>query len=163
MPITKNKKKEMVSELTRVFKDSKAVVFVGFKGLKVNDSNRMRKDFRSQGVDYVVAKKTLMNRALDAIQYQGARPEIAGEVAVAYGADNIAPSREVWNFLKKNKDALSIIGGVFEGKFITKQEVLTYATIPDQKTLYAQFVNLINSPIQRFAVVTSEIAKKKTV
>jgi ribosomal protein L10 len=36
------------------------------------------------------------------------------------------------------------------------------AAIPSQKTLYAQFVNLINSPIQRFAVVLDAIAKTKT-
>jgi large subunit ribosomal protein L10 len=161
MPISKDKKKELVKELETVFKDSKGAVFVGFKGLKVNDANKMRKAFRSQGVDYLVAKKTLMNRALAAAKIEGAMPEIAGEVAVAYSADNLSPSREVGGFLKKNKDMLQILGGIFDGKFISKAEVLTYSSIPDKKTLYAQVVNLINSPIQRFVIATSEIAKKK--
>ncbi len=161
MPITKDKKKELVKELETIFKDSKGVVFVGFKGLKVNDANKMRKGFTTQGVGYLVAKKTLMGRALEAAKIEGAKPEIAGEVAVAYAADNLTPSREVGAFLKKNKDMLQILGGIFEGRFITKAEVVTYASIPDKKTLYAQIVNLMNSPIQRFVVATSEIAKKK--
>jgi len=36
------------------------------------------------------------------------------------------------------------------------------AMIPNREVLYAQFVNLINSPIQRFAVVLNEIAKSKS-
>ncbi|MDO8579626.1 MAG: 50S ribosomal protein L10 [bacterium] len=161
MPISKNKKKELVSELEAVFKNSKGAVFVGFKGLKVNDANKMRKGFRSQGVNYIVAKKTLMNRALDVAKIEGKKPEITAEVAVAYSADNLTSAREVGSFLKINKNMLSILGGIFEGKFITREEVATYASIPDQKTLYAQIVNIINSPIQRFVMAMSEIAKKK--
>lgn len=163
MPISKAKKQEMVKDLEQVLAKSQSAVFVGFKGLKVNDANKMRKGFRAQGVDYVVAKKTLLNRAFDAAKISGVKPEIGAEVAVAYSADNLASSREVGGFLKKNRNALSILGGIFEGKFITKEQVISYSSIPDKKTLYAQVVNLINSPIQRFAMVVSEIAKKKTV
>jgi large subunit ribosomal protein L10 len=162
MPITKDKKKELISELETVFKGSKGVVFVGFKGLKVNEANNMRKGFKAQGVNFIVAKKTLMSRALDAAKIEGIKPEIGAEVAVAYSADNLATAREVGSFLKKNKDKLSILGGIFEGKFITKADVLAYSSIPDQKTLYAQVVNLFNSPIRGFVVAASEIAKKKT-
>jgi ribosomal protein L10 len=35
------------------------------------------------------------------------------------------------------------------------------ALIPSQKTLYAQFVNIINSPIQGFVVALNAIAEKK--
>jgi large subunit ribosomal protein L10 len=161
MPLSKDRKKELSAELETILKDSKGVVFVGFKGLKVNDANKMRMGFRSQGVSYLVAKKTLLNRALDAAKLEGAKPEFAGEVAVAYSAENLTPSREIGGFLKKDKDMLSVLGGIFDGKYITKEEVLTYASIPDRKTLYAQFVNLINSPIQGFVMAASQIAKKK--
>lgn len=161
MPLTKDRKKELVKELETVFKDSNGVVFVGFKGLKVNEATAMRKGFKAQGVEFLVTKKTLMNRALDAANLSGTKPEIETEVAVAYSTDNLATAREVGSFLKKNKEKLSILGGIFEGKYITKEEVITYASIPDQKTLYAQIVNLFNSPIRGFVVATSEIAKTK--
>ncbi len=161
MALSKDKKKVLSSELDTIFKNSKGVVFVGFKGLKVNNATAMRKEFRAAGVDYLVAKKTLMNRALDAANFTGVKPEMMGEVAVAYAAENLGPAREVGGFLKKNKGALSVLGGVFEGKYITKEEVITYASIPDKKTLYAQIVNLFNSPIQGFVMAASEIAKKK--
>ena len=161
MPITKDKKKELISELETVFKNSKGVVFVGFKGLKVNEANNMRKGFKAQGVNFIVAKKTLMGRALEAAKVTGTAPVIGGEVAVAYSAENLTTAREVGSFLKKNKDKLSILGGIFEGKFITAADVLVYSSIPDRQTLYAQVVNLFNSPIQGFVMAANEIAKKK--
>jgi ribosomal protein L10 len=39
--------------------------------------------------------------------------------------------------------------------------MLEIAMIPSREVLYAQFVNLINSPIQRFAVVLNAIAESK--
>lgn len=161
MALSKDKKKELVAELDRVLKDSKGAVFVGFKGLKVNEANAMRKGFKTQGVGFLVTKKTLLNRALTAAKVEGAQPAMDSEVAIAYSADNLATAREIGGFLKKNKDKLSVLGGIFEGKYISKADVLSYASIPDKQTLYAQVVNLINSPIQRFVIATSEIAKKK--
>ncbi len=161
MPITKDKKKELIGELETVFNNSKGVVFVGFKGLKVNEANNMRKGFKAQGVGFIVAKKTLMGKALEAAKISGTRPEMGAEVAVAYSAENLTTAREVGGFLKKNKDKLSILGGIFEGKFISKADVLAYSSIPDRQTLYAQVVNLFNSPIQGFVIAASEIAKKK--
>jgi len=161
MALSKDKKKELFSSLEQIFKDSKGVVFIGFKGLKVNDAVTMRKGFKTKDVGYLVAKKTLMNLALDSAKFEGDRPEMAAEVAVAYSTENLATSREVGAFLTKNKGMLSILGGIFDGKYISKEEVETYASIPDKKTLYAQIVNLINSPIQGFVMAASEIAKKK--
>ena len=56
---------------------------------------------------------------------------------------------------------MSIIGGIFEGKFLGGPAMMEIAMIPSRETLYAQFVNLINSPIQRFAVVLDAIANSK--
>ena len=39
--------------------------------------------------------------------------------------------------------------------------MISIASIPTLQVLYGQFVNLINSPIQGFAMVLSEIAKQK--
>ena len=41
--------------------------------------------------------------------------------------------------------------------------LMTIAVIPSREVLLGQLVNLINSPIQRLAVVLSEVAKKKTI
>src|SRR3989344_8437655 len=152
MAITKVKKKELVADLTSELKDAPSVVFVNFHGLSVAETTNLRKNLREQGVSYRVAKKTLLRRALETTKTSGEIPELGGEVAIAYGTDLLAPARESYNFEKTHKDSFRILGGIFEGKYLDQAGMLSIATIPPREVLLAQFVNLINSPIQRFAV-----------
>jgi len=161
MAISKAKKKEILENLKSIFADSSSVVFVNFKGLKVNDAVKLRRQLISQEVGYMVSKKTLMGLALNEKKPDGTQPELIGEVAIAYGKDLLAPAREIYEFQKKNKESMSIIGGIFDGAFIDAEKVISIASIPPLKTLRAQFVNIINSPIQGFAMAVNEIAKKK--
>jgi large subunit ribosomal protein L10 len=157
--LQKSRKKEMIKDLEGAIKDSESLVFVNFHGLKVSDETMLRSALRDKGVGYKVSRKTLLKRALEG-KAEGEIPELAGEVAVAYSKDQTASAREIYNFQKVHKGILQIIGGIFEGKFLGKEKMTEIAMIPSREVLYAQFVNLINSPIQRFAVVLDQIAKK---
>jgi large subunit ribosomal protein L10 len=162
MAITKAKKKEIVEKAGDILKKGKSFVFVNFKGLKVNDTTLMRKDLRGKGVGYSVLKKTLLKRALSSGSVNGTMPQFDGEVALAYSEDLLAPAREVFSFEKKFKDIVKIVGGIFDGEYADREKMLSIATIPPQEVLYGQFVNLINSPIQRFVISLDQIAKKKS-
>ena len=151
----------MIKDLEKAIKDSESLVFVNFHGLKVSDETKLRSSLREQGVNYKVSRKTLLKRALEG-KAQGEIPELVGEVAIAYSKDTISSPREIYNFQKTHKGLLNIIGGIFEGKFIGADKMMELAMIPSREVLYAQFVNLINSPIQRFAVVLDQIAKSKS-
>ncbi len=160
--MTKAKKKELVEEIGKAIKSSKSVVFANFHNLNVADDQAMRKALRKEGVGYLVTRKTLAKIALNNAKIAGTMPEFVGELAIVYGEDLTAPAREFYAFQKKYNDNVKIVGGIFEGKYMTVEEMTAIAAIPSQKTLYAQFVNLINSPIQRFTVVLDAITKTKT-
>jgi large subunit ribosomal protein L10 len=162
MPITLDKKKELVSGLEKSLKTAKSIVFVKFDKLTVADVNSLRRSLQAQDVGYSVAKKTLLKRALGAETITGTMPDMEGQIAIAYSSDLLAPAREVFAFQKTKKENISIVGGVFDGKYMSKEEMLQVATIPPLQTLRGMFVNLINSPIQRFAVVLNQIALAKT-
>jgi len=171
--LQKSKKEEMIKDLEGAIKSSESLVFVNFHGLKVSEETKLRRSLRDQGVNYRVSRKTLLRRAL-AGKAEGEIPELAGEVAIAYskparnathsvaGGDATASAREIYSFQKTHKGLLEIIGGIFEGKFLGKEKMMEIAMIPSREVLYAQFVNLINSPIQRFAVVLDAIAKSRS-
>jgi len=161
MPITLDKKKELVVSLEKALKGANSVVFVKFDKLQVADVNTLRRSLQAEKVGYQVAKKTLLKRALTTQGVTGELPEIGGQVAIAFGEDLLAPAREVFNFQKKHKDNISIVGGVFEGKYMNASEMMSLANIPPLQVLRGMFVNLINSPIQRFAVVVNAIAEKQ--
>lgn len=158
--LLKSKKAEIIKNLEGVITQSESLVFVNFHGLKVNDETTLRNDLRKEGVDYKVARKTFLARALKG-KAEGEIPELAGEVAIAYSKDAISSPREIYNFQKTHKGLLNILGGIFEGKFVGGEKMTEIGMIPSREVLYAQFVNLINSPIQRFAVALDQIAKSK--
>lgn len=161
MPQNKENKKDIVKKLKEILRDSKSLVFVNFHGLKVSQSSELRRNLRKGGLNYLVAKKTLIGKALEDASLKGETPVLNGEVALAYGKDLTAPAREVYEFQKKNKENISILGGIFDGEYKNQEEMMSIASIPTVQVLYGQFVNLINSPIQGFAMVLSEIAKQK--
>ena len=161
MAISKQKKQEIVAKLARVMKSAKTLVFVNFKGLKVSDSVVLRNNLKAEKVDYYVAKKTLLKRVLAENKFAGEAPKLDGEIALAYGTDELAPARLVQQFAEKLKEGLKIIGGVFEGKYLSASEMVVMAKIPNRSVLLGQFVNLINSPIAGLVVALNEIAKKR--
>lgn len=162
MPITLDKKKELVAGLEKSLKTAQSVVFVKFDKLKVADVNTLRRNLQKESVGYVVAKKTLLKRALGTHGVAGDMPEMPGQIAIAYGEDLLSPAREVFAFQKGHKENVTIVGGVFEGKYMNAEEMMSIATIPPLQVLRGMFVNLINSPIQRMAVVLDQIAQTKT-
>ena len=159
--LLKSKKEEMIKGLEKAIKEAESLVFVNFKGINVGDETKLRRDLREKGVTYKVSRKTLLRRALEG-KAEGEIPELKGEVAVAFANDATAGAREVYNFQKTHQGLLEIIGGIFEGKFIDREKMMEIAMIPSRDVLYAQFVNLINSPIQRFVVALNEVAKIKS-
>lgn len=158
--LQKSKKEEMIKEMEGAIKNSESVVFVNFHGLKVSDETSLRKNLRDQGVSYKVGRKTLLKRALTG-KAKGEIPELSGEVAIAYSKDQTSSAREIYSFQKTHKGLLEIIGGIFDGNFLGKEAMMEIATIPSREVMYAQFVNLINTPIQQFVVVLDQIAKSK--
>ncbi|MDB5254446.1 MAG: rplJ [Parcubacteria group bacterium] len=161
MAISKAKKEAIVDKLSAALKDAKSLVFVNFHGLKVSEATAMRKSLKNEGVSYSVAKKSLTKRILGD-KFEGVQPELTGELALAWSEDLIAPARGVYGFQKKFPEGLKILGGMFEGRYMTKSEMEGIATIPTTPVLRGMFVNIINSPIQRFAIALGQIAAKKS-
>lgn len=162
MPITREKKKEVLDNLKNIVKDSSSVVFVNFHGTNVVESSEMRRELRKEGVEYVVTKKTLAKLALSDSKVEGSQPPLDGEIAFVYGKDQIAPARGIYQFQKKFEGRINIIGGIFEGSFRDKDGMITIASIPSLQVLHGQFVNLINSPIQGLVIALNALAEKKS-
>lgn len=164
MAITKQKKAEILAKLDAALKTVSSGVFVSFKGLTVAEVNGLRAELKKEKVQYTVVKKTLLKRALADMKLSGDEPELPGEVAFAYlteGDDLTAPARSLQTFVKKFKEKLAFVGGFIDGKYLSLDETKVVASIPGVTALRGMFANVINSPIQRFAIALGEVAKTK--
>lgn len=160
MAITRQKKEEILENLKENLKKAKIVVFVNFHGLSVSLANELRKILRGMGVTYMVAKKTLIKKALETFGFSGEMPKLEGEIAIAVSdSDPIASAKALEQFAKKTKGKIKLAGGVFENKFIGSETVVMLANIPAREVLLGQLVNIINSPIQGLVVTLNGVMK----
>lgn len=166
MALSKAKKAGILADLKTAIEGATSAVFVGFHKLTVHEADEMRTALKKEGVRYTVVKKTLLAKSMKDAGVQGEQPDLPGEVALAYlpkaaGDDMTAPARGLQEFVKKFKDKLTLLGGVVENAFAGKDTVMAIAAVPPVPVLRGMFVNIINSPIQRFAIALGEVVKKK--
>lgn len=161
MAITRAKKEAVVEKLKSIFADVRTVVFVQFNKVTSEEVNALRGACADEEVGYVVAKKTLIKKAFENSDIEGDLPEMEGEIAVAYGADMLAPARVMGEQGKNLEDRLHIVGGVFENALVSQERMQAIADIPSLNTLYAQFLMVIRAPVQGFALVLGQIVDKK--
>jgi len=153
MAITRQKKEEILKNLKEKIVQAKSTIFVNFHGLNVADTNKLRRQLRSQNSNYTVAKKTLIRLALKDAQISGTQLELEGEVGMAYGGDQILPAKEISTFAKDHKETLKVIGGILDGRYIDQSEVLALAKIPSREIVLSKLVRSLMSPIQNLLCV----------
>ena len=107
---------EAVENLTAKLKEAKAMVFVDYKGISVNEDTELRKTAREAGVEYFVAKNRLMKIALKSVGVETNFDDLLeGTTSFAVGyEDGVAPSKLIFDFGKKTKDKLVIKGGMLD-------------------------------------------------
>ncbi|MDD5039955.1 MAG: 50S ribosomal protein L10 [Patescibacteria group bacterium] len=156
MPKTKAQKKEALSMLTDRLKRTNAVVFTNFDGLTVKEVNEMRSHLREAGIDYTVAKKTLLKLAFKNAPVEGMDVDkLTGSLGMAAGYDDeVLPAKTLSIFAKKHP-ALKLIGGIIGGRFAAAAEVAQLASLPSKQELTAKVVWLIQYPIGGFVQVLS--------
>jgi len=162
MPKTKSQKTEIVKKLEDDIARMKAAVMFNFSGIPVKEINKLRDDCRKEGLDYLVAKKTLLKRALAAKGFPDvAGKDFEGEIAALFSFDDeVAPARVVATFAKENEKA-KFAGGIFQGVFIDVQKVLELSKIPSKKELLAKVVGCLSNPLSGIVLVLSAIKESK--
>jgi large subunit ribosomal protein L10 len=151
MPLTREKKEAIVKDLNDGLKGAQSAVFVNFHGLSVSETGTLRQALKAGDASYKVAKKTLINRALSDNKYEGVLPDLTGEVAIVYTkSDAVFPAKKVFEFMKGKEGKITMLGGMLEGHYLGKDEVVALAKIPSREVLYGQLANVLLSPIQGF-------------
>jgi len=150
---SKDQKKEIVKDLAQMLKSSKAVVFSDFKGLKMKDLSKLKKELREAGVSFSVFKKTLISIALKEAKIDLDAKGMEGQIAVSVSSlDEVAAAKIIEKFAKTNEN-LKVTGGILGTKAMSIEEVKVLAKLPGKDELLAKLVGTLNAPISGFANV----------
>jgi large subunit ribosomal protein L10 len=155
MPKSKLQKQEILRSLRKKIGDSKSIIFTAFNGLEVKDNEALRALLRKENGEYYVAKKTLMGLALKDSAIEGVDiKSLPGKTAAVFSyGDEVSSAKIVFNFKKDKADKIVFVGGIMDGKFLTKEQVEALAQLPSKTELYAKLVGSLNAPISGFVNV----------
>lgn len=154
MAKSKVRKEEELQALLQKSAQSKSLVFLQYLGLTVSEAEELRRKLRDEKNEMVVAKKSLLGLMLSKRGVDNARDivrSMEGGVAVAFGyADEVAPARVIADFAKTH-EPVKFFGGVFEGRYCSKEEMTTIAALPTRQELLTSLVGSFRAPLTGFA------------
>ncbi len=150
MAISRDKKNELVAELTELLSSAKTTVFAAYQGLNVADVQALRAKAREAGVVIKVVKNRLVRVALaDIDAYKDIdTTSLNGQLLYAISSeDEVAPAKVLSEFAKTN-EALAIAGGLSgDGALLSAADVKALANLPSKAQLIGEVIAQLLSPV----------------
>lgn len=160
MSLNRNEKAAVIEGVSAQAAKSQTLAMAEYRGLTVENLNKLRVDARSKGVYLHVLKNTLARRAVAGTPFEVASESMVGPLIYGFSEDAVAAAKVIADFAKSN-DKLVIKAGAYAGKVLDVNGVKALAAIPSKEVLLSQIAGLLKSPVQRTAAVLAALAEKK--
>ncbi len=158
MAVSRDQKAEILKTLNEEMKSAKAVFFAKNLGLSVADSQKMRRALRDGGSRFCVAKKTLIKKAAaETLQIEIDDSVMDGAVGAAFSTEDEFSAVKILAKFAKSTEKIEIVGGIFEGKAISKNDAITLSQIPSREELLSKMLGSLMSPLSGFVGVGNAV------
>lgn len=150
MAISKDKKKELVAELTDLLSSAKMTVFAKYQGVNVADMQVLRRAASENGVRIKIVKNRLVGKAISDIEtYKDVDAgSLTGQLLYAISSDDEVAPAQVLDKFSKDHPELELIGAFSgEGASLDTSEVKALAGLPSKDQLIAEVVATLLSPV----------------
>ncbi|MBU4274856.1 50S ribosomal protein L10 [Patescibacteria group bacterium] len=153
MALTKDQKKKTIEDLKEKIKQQKSVVFIDFSKVNSKDIFALRRKLKEVGCILKVAKKTLLKIAFGDENkeiWQKIKENTPGQLAIVLSTKDEISGAKITDKFSKESENVKILGGIFETKFIDKNQVLAIAQLPSKEELLARLVGSLSAPVSGF-------------
>ena len=150
--MNKDQKNVVVDELQQKLDGASGFYLTDFTGMTVKQLTEFRSRLRKQGVDYVVVKNTLAQRAVSTLELPDIASFFTGPTGVVIGReDAVSAAKVLTDFAREfdNKPAVKL--GVVERKQVGPEQIKQLAELPPREVLLAQLAGGFNAPMARLA------------
>ena len=144
----KEKKQAVVDELSAKLGGAKAFYLADFTGLNVKKVTELRSRLRKAGVEYIVVKNTLAERALETLDLPDIAKFFKGPTAVVIGrADPVEAAKVLSDFARENDNKPAVKAGIVEKKAVNSQDISKLAKLPSREVLLSQLAGALEAPM----------------
>jgi large subunit ribosomal protein L10 len=155
VPITKAKKDEIVAGYVEILKNASGFVIISYAGLSTPQINELRAKIREANGQYVVAKNTLLIKALEQCNWPVPTDLLAGPSAIAFGMDNMPTiAKLVLEYVGADAprgEKITLKGGILGESVFQSNQLDDISKLPTLDELRAQLAGLIIAPAQGIA------------
>lgn len=157
MPISRQRKEELVAQYTELLRDSQGIIVTEYRGMNTAQFNALRSKMRDLDSAYMVTKNTLLRRALQEVGMPIPEGLINGPVAVAFARRDLSATAKAVLDFHRDVEVFLVKGAmagdaVFEGE----GDVKALSELPSLDELRAQLLGLIIAPAANLlALVTT--------
>ncbi len=148
-------KRELVTSLNTVFKDTGLVVVAHYAGMTVAQMTDYRQRVKEAGGKVKVAKNRLAKLAVKDTTYEAIADLFKGPTCLAYSKDPIAAAKVSVTYAKGN-EKLVILGGAMGATVLDANAVKALAELPSLDELRATLIGLLNAPATKIARTVME-------
>lgn len=167
------RKARIIDDIVQRLGRAQAFFLTDFRGLDVATMTRLRRRVKESQADYLVAKNTLIKRALAQTGKDGSLDSLLqGPTALCFAYGDPVAAAKALNDLVKETRILAIKGGWLQGRALTASDVEALAQLPPREVLVAQvlgtmqaplagLVTVLAGPVRKLVVVLDQIRQKK--
>ena len=156
MALTRQKKEDIIQEVTTLLEESKLTVLAKYTGTSVKEIQSLRESAEENGTSIKVIKNRLIIKALSAsVKFSDAdKTEIKGQLLYAFNSiDEVAPAKDLAQFAKQ-APTIEFVGALTaDGNFISAADVTALSQLPTKDQLRGQLVGTISAPLSGFVNV----------
>lgn len=146
MALTRERKEQIVEDLTRKLEASQVVILTDYRGLSVPQLQDLRRRLRDTASEYQVVKNTLTRVALQRCGKPAPEELLTGPTAALFLYDEIAqPTKTLIDFADETK-ILTIKGALLGEQVLDEAQVKGLANLPSRDQILAQLLNAIQGP-----------------
>lgn len=150
----RKEKQSVVEELKKKMEGASSIFLANFTRINVKDITTLRKNFRESNVEYLVAKNTLIRRAVADSPLEKIHDYLTGPTALVLTQDDgIAAAKIIDAFARDRESGLELKMALMADKIFDAEAVKVLARLPDREVLLARLLGGFNSPIVGFVSV----------
>ncbi len=144
-------KQAVIDDLHGKLSEASAFYLTDFTGMNVKQMTEFRARLRKEGVEYVVVKNTLAQRALTDLELPDVAGFFSGPTGLVISRDPVAAARIISDFAREFDNKPAVKYGVVERKEVGPEQVKQLAGLPPKEVLLAQLAGGLNAPATRLA------------
>ncbi len=154
----RQEKQLLLDEIKEQIDRYKSFVITRYQGFKANAANNLRREIAKTGGNYEVVRKRVLVKAAESAGVELDPKLLEGHIGLIFaGADPIETAKFVYKFSKENDNAISVIGGRFDGRIYGADDVEKISKLPGKDEMRAQLLGALEAPISQTLSVMDSI------